>query len=144
MKPFFEPSAAAASVSKVFAEPSVGDPYPLGATLRAEGVNFSVFAGRATGVQLVFFDHADSPMPSHVVTLDSNRNRTSDYWHVFVPGIKAGQRYGFRVDGPTTQQADNDMTLKRFCSIPMEGASVWGRPMTAQLPAAQGTTLPAA
>jgi pullulanase/glycogen debranching enzyme len=26
--------------------------------------------------------------------------RTGDIWHAYVPGIGAGQRYGYRVDGP--------------------------------------------
>jgi glycogen operon protein len=27
-------------------------------------------------------------------------NRTYHYWHVFVPGVKPGQIYGYRVHGP--------------------------------------------
>jgi isoamylase len=89
-------TATSASVPDVL----VGDAYPLGASVSSEGTNFSVFASRATGVEIVFFDHAEDEIASGCITLDSTRNRTSDYWHVFVPGIKAGQRYGFRVDGP--------------------------------------------
>src|SRR5215218_10164987 len=33
-----------------------GEPYPLGATLTPEGVNFSIFSQHATGVDLCLFD----------------------------------------------------------------------------------------
>src|SRR6185436_19997254 len=39
-------------------------------------------------------------MPERVVPLDRKSNRTYHYWHAFVPGLKAGQIYGFRVHGP--------------------------------------------
>jgi isoamylase len=83
------------------AEATSGDAYPLGATLQSAGANFSVFASHATGVEIVLFDHADDLSGSRVVTLDPSRNRTADYWHVFLPSIQAGQLYGFRVDGPS-------------------------------------------
>jgi len=33
-----------------------GKPYPLGATLTPEGVNFAVFSAHATAVQVCLFD----------------------------------------------------------------------------------------
>lgn len=77
-----------------------GRPYPLGATVCPEGTNFSIFSASASGMQLVFFDHADDRVAARTVTLDPVRNRTSHYWHIFLPGIKPGQLYGYRVDGP--------------------------------------------
>ena len=77
-----------------------GTSMPLGATVRAEGVNFSVFSKHATGIDLLLFDHVDAAKPVRVVQLDPVANRTYHYWHVFVPGLKAGQIYGFRVHGP--------------------------------------------
>jgi isoamylase len=74
--------------------------FPLGASLRHGGANFSVFAKYASSVQLVLFDHVDDPQPSRVIDLDGRANRTYHYWHVFVPGIRAGQLYGYRVAGP--------------------------------------------
>jgi glycogen operon protein len=72
----------------------------LGATVYPEGVNFSVFAKGATGVELLLFGDVDSPRPEQVISLDPRQNRTYHYWHVFVPGLKAGQIYGYRVVGP--------------------------------------------
>src|SRR6201998_3319356 len=33
------------------------------------------------------------------ITIDGATNRTYDYWHVFVPQVKPGQLYGYRVQG---------------------------------------------
>jgi isoamylase len=74
---------------------------PLGATILSDGVNFSVFARHATGVELLFFDRADDSKPARVIILDPGANRTYHYWHIFVPGVQLGQLYGYRVDGPS-------------------------------------------
>ncbi|MFL6446402.1 MAG: glycogen debranching protein GlgX [Bryobacteraceae bacterium] len=78
----------------------VGRSFPLGATLVAGGVNFSLFSRAASGVELLLFDREDDASPSRIVTIDPADNRSYHYWHVFVPGISAGQIYGFRVYGP--------------------------------------------
>jgi isoamylase len=72
----------------------------LGATVTPAGVNFSVFSRDATRVDLLFFDRVDDLRPSRTIALDSIANRTYHYWHVFVPGVRAGQIYGYRVRGP--------------------------------------------
>jgi isoamylase len=77
-----------------------GQPSPLGATVADGGVNFSLFSRTATGVELLSFDREDDAKPSRVVTLDPVANRTYHYWHAFVPGVKPGQLYGYRVRGP--------------------------------------------
>jgi isoamylase len=77
-----------------------GKSYPLGATPTQQGVNFSVYARDATGVDLLFFDHEDDARPASVITLDPFANRTYHYWHTFVPEIKPAQLYGYRVRGP--------------------------------------------
>jgi isoamylase len=74
---------------------------PLGATVLPDGVNFSLFSRSATGVELLFFDRDDDRSPARVVRLDPAANRTYHYWHVFVPGVQAGQLYGYRVSGPS-------------------------------------------
>ena len=79
---------------------SAGRSFPLGATVVAAGVNFSVYARDATGVELAFFDREDDSKPSRVIKLDPTTNRTYPYWHVFVPGVGTGQLYGYRVSGP--------------------------------------------
>jgi len=73
---------------------------PLGATCSDEGVNFSLFSRHATGVALLLFEGVDDPRPSQEIRLDPTANRTYFYWHVFVPGARPGQLYGYRVEGP--------------------------------------------
>ena len=73
---------------------------PLGATCSDEGVNFSLFSRHATGVALLLFEGVDDPRPSQEIRLDPTANRTYFYWHVFVPGVRPGQLYGYRVEGP--------------------------------------------
>ena len=77
-----------------------GAPSPLGATVTASGVNFSVFSKNATGVDLLLFDREDDARPSRAIPLDPVSNHTYHYWHVFVPGLESGQIYGYRVRGP--------------------------------------------
>jgi isoamylase len=73
---------------------------PLGADVSPGGVNFSVYSRSASGIELIFFDREDDALPARVLPLDPAANRTGIYWHVFVPGIKPGQLYGYRVRGP--------------------------------------------
>jgi isoamylase len=82
------------------AKPRQGTSFPLGATVFPDGVNFSLFSRDATGVELLLFDRAGDGRPARTIALDPGRNRTYHYWHAFVPGIGAGQLYGFRVAGP--------------------------------------------
>src|SRR5215213_6164611 len=73
-----------------------GEPYPLGATLRSEGVNFALFSENATGVDLCLFDHPEAPQETVRIRMTEH---TDQVWHCFLPGLKAGQLYGFRVYG---------------------------------------------
>jgi glycogen operon protein len=73
---------------------------PLGATFVDGGVNFSLYSRTASGVELVLFDQEDDARPSRTLKLDSVANHTYHYWHVWVPGLRTGQLYGYRVDGP--------------------------------------------
>ena len=80
--------------------PVYGRPAPLGATVISGGTNFSLFSRTATGVELLLFDREDQPSPARTIALDPVKNRTYHYWHAFVPGVKSGQIYGYRVHGP--------------------------------------------
>jgi len=74
-----------------------GKPYPLGATWDGEGVNFSLYAENATNVQLCLFDNDAADGNEETINLTE---RTHQVWHGYVPGLKPGQRYGYRVHGP--------------------------------------------
>ncbi len=77
-----------------------GSSSPLGATPSRDGVNFSVYSRHATGVQLLLFNGVDDAHAARVVRLDPAVNRTYHYWHVFVPDVRPGQLYAYRVEGP--------------------------------------------
>jgi isoamylase len=81
-------------------KPTEGRSSPLGATLSVEGANFSVYSKHAIGIELLLFDGVEDPRPARVIRIAPSTNRTYHYWHVFVPGVSAGQIYGYRVDGP--------------------------------------------
>ncbi|PZF81621.1 glycogen debranching protein GlgX [Jiangella anatolica] len=75
-------------------EPWPGHWTPLGATHTAEATNFALWAPDAERVEVCLFDEDDAE--TRLVL----PNRTFDIWHGAVPGVRPGQRYGFRVHGP--------------------------------------------
>jgi len=69
-----------------------GRSYPLGATFDGYGTNFAVFSGVAERVELCLFDPEET-------RFDLNRG-IGQIWHLYLPLIGPGTRYGFRVHGP--------------------------------------------
>jgi isoamylase len=91
---------AAEVVGSVDGSLGMGQSSPLGATLTAAGANFSIFSRSASAVELLFFDREDDAAPARVISINGATHRTENYWHVFVPEVKPGQVYGYRVQGP--------------------------------------------
>ena len=81
-------------------EVRAGSPLPLGTQETGGGANFALFSRNATRVRLELFDHPEDGKPARAFDLEPSLNRTGDVWHVWVKGIRSGQLYGFRVDGP--------------------------------------------
>jgi len=71
-----------------------GEPVPLGATWNGKGTNFSLFSEVAERVELCLFDEQGN---QQAIALPE---RTAFCWHGYLPWVKPGQRYGFRVHGP--------------------------------------------
>jgi isoamylase len=75
-----------------------GAPFPLGATqgerAGVTGTNFAIASSVASSVTLCLFDKAGRE------TRIPLRDNDADVWHAFVPGVGAGQAYGYRVSGP--------------------------------------------
>jgi len=78
-------------------KPRPGVPYPLGASCDGSGVNFALFSENATGVELCLFDGADGNNETARFRLTE---QTDQAWHIYLPDIGSGQRYGYRVHGP--------------------------------------------
>ncbi len=93
-------SAREGLIGKPVSAPAIGRSFPIGATLVTGGANFSVFSRSAGSIELLLFDRVEDARPSRVIPIDPLANRTYHYWHVFVPGVQAGQIYGFRAHGP--------------------------------------------
>src|ERR1051325_3996683 len=70
-----------------------GHAYPLGATWSGDGVNFALFSENATGVELCLFDQLGEAETARV----SFTERANHVWHGFLPEIRPGQLYGYRV-----------------------------------------------
>lgn len=75
-----------------------GKPYPLGATYDGEGVNFALFSDNATGVELcLFYSSSENKVSEERIKITE---RTHQIWHCYLPRVKTGQLYGYRVHGP--------------------------------------------
>src|ERR1041384_5847949 len=74
-----------------------GSPYPLGATWDGEGVNFALFSENATGVELCLFEGSKGNDELARVRVTET---TDLVWHVYIPGLGPGPRYGYPVPGP--------------------------------------------
>ncbi|MBD8000379.1 MULTISPECIES: glycogen debranching protein GlgX [Oerskovia] len=77
-----------------------GRPYPLGATFDGTGTNFALFSEVAERIELCLIgDETDAegrPLETRVVLEDVDAH----VWHVYLPGLGPGTRYGYRVHGP--------------------------------------------
>jgi isoamylase len=74
-----------------------GSPYPQGATWDGNGVNFAIFSEHADAVELCLFDRPDDGQAAHRIPL---RDRTDLIWHAYLPDVRPGQPYGYRIRGP--------------------------------------------
>src|SRR5438045_332019 len=72
-----------------------GRPYPLGATWDGEGVNFALFSEHAEKVELCLFD----PVGRREMYRVAIREQTDQVWHCYLPDVRPGQLYGYRVQG---------------------------------------------
>ncbi len=69
----------------------------LGSHLTDEGANFAIWAAAAEKVTLCFFNEVDGQL---VETQHELVDRNGPIFHGYFEGIGAGQRYGYRIDGP--------------------------------------------
>ncbi len=76
---------------------SPGKPYPRGASWDGHGVNFAIFSENALAVELCLFDNLEDEEERVRVALPEV---TAHVWHGYLPGIRPGQLYGYRVHGP--------------------------------------------
>ncbi|CAN5870204.1 glycogen debranching protein GlgX [soil metagenome] len=76
-----------------------GRPFPVGANWTGATTNFSLFSEHATAVELCLFD--DHGHEERVPVMEHQ----AFHWHVELPDVGPGQRYGYRVHGPWAPDA---------------------------------------
>src|SRR4029450_2318279 len=74
----------------------LGYPYPLGATWMGNGVNFAVFSEHAARLEPCLFDSLEAREENIRIPVTE---KTDQVWHIFLPDVRPGQLYGFRVAG---------------------------------------------
>lgn len=109
-----------------------GQPYPLGATWDGQGVNFAIFSENATGVELCLF-HRDSDGEEAIrIPL---RERTDQVWHCYLPDVRPGQFYGYRIHGPYDPYTGNRYNAAKLLIDPyakaITGTIAWSNALFA-------------
>ncbi|ROR74302.1 glycogen debranching protein GlgX [Bogoriella caseilytica] len=79
-----------------------GKPHPLGATFDGSGTNFAIYSSVADMVELCLLPGPGEEGEEVRITLTEV---DAFVWHAYLPGVRPGQRYGFRVHGPYAPEA---------------------------------------
>ncbi|WP_454062604.1 glycogen debranching protein GlgX [Candidatus Nitrospira salsa] len=107
-----------------------GRPYPLGATWDGQGVNFALFSENATSVELCLFGHELQDQETHRIRIEE---RTDQVWHVYLPEVRPGQFYGYRVHGPYEPQEGHRFNPSKLLIDPyakaLSGVVKWSEAM---------------
>jgi glycogen operon protein len=103
-----------------------GRPYPLGATPDPRGVNFALYSEHAERVDLVLMDDGASSGAGEAVTV-TLPERTGPVWHGYLPEIRPGSLYGYRVHGPYVPEAGHRFNPHKLLLDPY--ARAVGRPL---------------
>jgi isoamylase len=102
-----------------------GRPHPLGATWDGLGVNFALFSEHATAVELCLFENHGATRESARISLPE---RTDYVWHGYLPDVRPGQLYGYRVHGPYAPRDGHRFNPNKVLLDPY--AKTIGRPLT--------------
>ena len=90
-----------------------GVPEPLGATPDPSGVNFAVFSANSSAVRLCLFEPDERETAQIVLPA-----RTGAVWHGRVEGLRPGQRYGLRVEGPYAPETGHRFNVNKLLVDP--------------------------
>ncbi|NYF17167.1 glycogen operon protein [Microbacterium sp. AK009] len=102
-----------------------GSAYPLGATFDGNGTNFAVFSEGAERVELCLFDDGGAETRVELRDVDAF------VWHVYLPNVGPGQRYGYRVHGPYDPANGQRFNPSKLLLDPyakaVDGEITWGQ-----------------
>lgn len=90
--------------------------------MKTGGVNFALFSRHASRVRLALFDLPGDATPNRAIDLDPACNRTGDLWHVWVAGIRPGQLYAYRLDGPYQPEEGHRFNFNKLLLDPIATA----------------------
>jgi isoamylase len=99
-----------------------GVPLPFGTFESGNGVNFALFSRHASRVRLELFDQPADATPTRVIDFDPACNRTGDVWHVWLAGIRSGQLYAYRMDGPYQPEQGHRFNFNKLLMDPFATA----------------------
>jgi isoamylase len=91
-----------------------GLPHPLGATWDGQGVNFALFSANATRLELCLFDDSGERETARIELPEF----TDEIWHGYVPDVRPGSIYGYRVHGPYEPSAGHRFNPKKLVLDP--------------------------
>ncbi|MEO3385351.1 glycogen debranching protein GlgX [Mesorhizobium sp. CAU 1741] len=94
--------------------PKAGLPFPLGARWDGTGVNFALFSANATKVELCLFDRGGRRELERVELPEY----TDEIWHGYLPDVRPGQLYGYRVHGPYAPEAGHRFNANKLLLDP--------------------------
>jgi len=102
-----------------------GYPLPLGATVLPDGVNFALFSRHASSVELVveLLGDDETVTENFSFTLLPEYNRTGDVWHTLLPLYWKKIRYGYCINGQSSQQKTGtvynptDILIDPYCRM---------------------------
>ncbi len=102
-----------------------GAPEPLGASCQPDGVNFALYSSHAERVELCLFDDSGE----HETGRFTLPECTNGVWHGFLPGVRTGQKYGYRVHGPYEPEAGHRFNPHKLLIDPyarqLSGNLIW-------------------
>ena len=94
-----------------------------GATWDGAGTNFAIFSANATKVDLCLFN-ASGTREIARVPLPEN---THQIWHGYLPEVRPGQLYGYRVHGPYAPEEGHRFNPNKVLLDPQGRiAGTWG------------------
>ncbi|MGL6112841.1 MAG: glycogen debranching protein GlgX [Rubrivivax sp.] len=116
---------AGASVRPISPALRAGRPWPLGASVDAQGVNFAVFSAQATAIELCLYDASGKTE----IARSALPGRSGDIWHGYLDGAAAGMVYGLRAHGPWAPHAGLRFNARKLLLDPyareIVGAFSW-------------------
>jgi isoamylase len=101
-----------------------GQPFPLGSTFDGRGVNFALYSEYAQKVELLLFTDVHDTSPR---TIDITE-KSGPVWHAYLPDLKPGQLYGYRVYGRFDPVSGHRFNPHKVLLDPY--AKALGRPLT--------------